>query len=96
MRLNESFSTQTLLFVSELNELGRKCLRPERQESRKTQTEDSPAGLAGLDKGDLITDFGDINHVNRMYLQSISEIVSDAAGKRTGIAVTLLSNLSHY
>jgi 26S proteasome non-ATPase regulatory subunit 9 len=50
----------------------------------------SPAQEAGLKEGDLVVEFGRINHTNHKSLMALGEIVPEAASNRKGIPVIVL------
>lgn len=52
----------------------------------------SPAEEAGLQEGDLMLQFGPINHTNHKDMAAIGELVPEAAGTQEHIDVTILRN----
>lgn len=54
----------------------------------------SPAALAGLKQGDLVVQFGTIDHTNHRDLMAISELVPVAAGDQQEIPIRVLRSTS--
>jgi hypothetical protein len=52
----------------------------------------SPANEAGLQEGDLMLEFGPINHTNHKGLMAIGELVPEVASNQEQIDVTILRN----
>ena len=51
---------------------------------------DSPAAEAGLREGDLLLQFGHVNHLNHRDLRAVLELVPTAAANQDEIAISLL------
>lgn len=49
----------------------------------------SPAQEAGLKEGDLVVEFGRINHANHQNLMALGDIVPEAASNSEGIPITV-------